>query len=61
MFEFLIFYYCFSVLFMIGFVDFDDIDGVGVGIVAIILMLVLAPLLFPINFGCVIHETYKWH
>ena len=36
MIEFLIFYYCFSVIFMIGFNDFDEIDGVWVGIAAII-------------------------
>ena len=44
---------------MIGFVDFDEIDSVWVGIVAIISMLVLAPLLFPINFGCAVHDIHK--
>lgn len=48
---FLIFYYCFSVLFMIGYVEFDDIDGIWVGILAVIAMLVFAPIVMPLNLG----------
>ena len=48
---FLIFYYCFSVLFMIGYVEFDDIDGIWVGVLAVIAMLVFAPIVMPLNLG----------
>lgn len=48
---FLIFYYCFSVLFMIGYVEFDDIDGIWIGILAVIAMLVFAPIVMPLNLG----------
>ena len=48
---FLIFYYCFSVFFMIGHVEFDEIDGVLFGIVAVICMLILAPIVMPFNLG----------
>ena len=44
---------------MIGYVNFDEIDSVWVSITVIILMLVLAPLMFPINFGCAVYEIHK--
>lgn len=54
---FLIFYYCFSVLFMIGYVEFDDIDGIWVGILAVIAMLVFAPIAMPLNLGDAVCRT----
>lgn len=56
---FLIFYYCFSVLFMIGYVDFDDIDGIWVGILAVIAMFILAPIVMPVNIGNAVCDIYK--
>ena len=57
--EFLIFYYFFSVLYMIGYVDFGDIDGVGLTVLEILALLIFAPLVFPINLGCAIHEIHN--
>lgn len=54
--ELLIFYYVFSVFFMIGYVDFKDIDGVGLSILAIVALLILAPIFFPINLGTAVHD-----
>jgi len=55
---FLIFYYIFSVLFMIGYVDFNDISGTNAGfvILALLALLIFAPILFPINLGYAIHK-----
>ena len=51
MFGFLIFYYCFSVLFMIGYVDFDELDGFWYWVLGITALFILAPLVFPFNLG----------
>lgn len=53
---FLIFYYCFSVLFLIGYFDFDGLDGIWVGIAAVICMLIFAPIIMPINLGYAIYK-----
>ena len=58
---FLIFYYCFSVLFMIGYVDFDDIDGIWFGIFAVICMLISAPIMMPLNIGDAVGKIYRKH
>lgn len=57
----LIFYYCFSVLFMIGYVDFDELDSVWVGIAAVTCMLIVAPLVMPINLWNAMRKIYKKH
>ena len=49
--ELLIFYYIFSVFFMIGYVDFRDLDGVGPIILGIIAILILSPICLPMNLG----------
>ena len=54
--ELLIFYYVFSVLFMIGYADFGELDSVGLTVLAILALLIFAPILFPINLGCTIYE-----
>ena len=54
--ELLIFYYVFSVLFMIGYADFGELDSVGITVLAILALLIFAPILFPMNLGCAIHE-----
>ncbi len=36
---------------MIGYVEFDDIDGIWIGILAVIAMLVFAPIVMPLNLG----------
>ena len=56
---FLIFYYCFSVLFMIGYVEFDELDGILVGILAVITILMFAPIMVPINIGDAMCKIYK--
>lgn len=54
--ELLIFYYIFSVLFMIGYADFGDIDGVGLTILAILALLIFAPIFFPMNLGTTVRK-----
>ena len=61
MLEFLIFYYYFSVLFMIGYVEFDDIDGIWVGILAVIALLIFAPIMMPLNLGDAVSKIYRRH
>lgn len=56
---FLIFYYCFSVLYIIGYTDFDDIDGIWISILAVITILVLAPILLPVNLGDAVCKIYR--
>lgn len=55
--ELLIFYYVFSVLFEIGYADFfRELDSVGLTVLAILALLIFAPISFPINLGIAIHE-----
>lgn len=56
---FLIFYYCFSVLFMLGYVEFDEIDGVLVGILAVVCLLIFAPIVMPLNLGDAVGKICK--
>lgn len=56
---FLIFYYCFSVLFMIGYVEFENSDPIGYRIVAVICMLILAPFAMPVNLGDIASKIYR--
>lgn len=58
---FLIFYYCFSVLFMIGYVEFDELDDISVVILAIITILMFAPIMVPINLGDAMCKIYRRH
>lgn len=53
---FLVFYYFFSLLFMIGYVDFDEIDGVPMLILGMIAMLILSPIMFPLNIGDAVNK-----
>ena len=50
------FYYLFSILFMIGYVNFEEIDNIGLFILAIVVLLAFAPLLFPIEIGRAIYK-----
>lgn len=54
--EILLLYYIFSVLFMIGYVD---IKGMKVWTIigTYLLMLIIAPILFPINIGYYIYQN----
>jgi len=54
--ELLIFYYVFSVFFMIGYVNFSELDDVGSFVLAIVVLLLLAPFCFPLNLGKAVHE-----
>lgn len=54
--ELLIFYYVFSVFFMIGYADFKELDGVGLYILGIVAVLILAPIFFPISLGTAVHD-----
>lgn len=58
MFWFLLFYIIFSELFMLGYVDFEELATMDwwVAMIAIILAVILAPILFPINFGKSVSE-----
>ena len=51
-----IFYYIFSVLFMIGYVD-DAGEPIWIKIVLYILLFIISPIMFPINIGYYIHEN----
>lgn len=53
---FLIFYYWFSVLFMIGYVDVNEFNGIWLRISAVIFTLIFAPIIMPINLGYAIHK-----
>jgi len=59
MIEFLIFYYFFSLFFMIGYVDFRDLNGIGDYILGIVALLILAPIFSPINLGYAIRKISK--
>lgn len=56
---FLIFYYCFSVLFMIGYVDFGGLNNIWFGIAAVICMLIFAPIIMPVNLGVTVYKIYR--
>ena len=59
--ELLIFYYIFSVLFMIGYVDWKEVADYSVAMVIGVTlgMLVVAPIMFPINLGSIIGKVDK--
>lgn len=56
MIEFLIFYYIFSILFMIGYIDWEGAANYSVAMVIWVAfaMLIVAPIMFPFNLGNVI-------
>lgn len=55
--EFLLtFYWIFSIIFMLGYLDFNGENSLWVKIVGGILALILAPILFPLNLG---YHVYK--
>ena len=51
-----IFYLIFSEFFMLGYADFSQLSGFWEVIVAIILLIISAPIMFPYNLG---HYIYK--
>ena len=53
---FCIFYLIFSELFMLGYADFDLLNGAWEVILAVILLIISAPIMFPYNLG---HYIYK--
>lgn len=58
---FFIFYYCFSVLFMVGIIDFDYVNGLWDGISAVIAILIFAPIAMPVTLGYAVCKIYKKH
>lgn len=58
---FLIFYYCFSILFMIGYVEFDELDDIWVVILAVEAILIFAPIMMPVNLGDAVSIIYRRH
>ena len=52
---FLIFYYIFSVLFMLGYGEFKDCKGL-LAFLAVILVILAAPVMMPINLGYYINK-----
>lgn len=52
----LLFYYIFSVLFMIGYIDFSDMKMSSI-IGTCLIMLIIAPVALPINIGYYIHKN----
>ena len=48
--EMLLLYYIFSILFMIGYIDINDMKTWEI-IASYFLMLIVAPIVFPINVG----------
>ena len=51
-----VFYYIFSVLFMIGYID-DTCEPISFKIVLYIGLFILSPIMFPINIGYYIREN----
>jgi len=47
----LIFYYCFSLLFMIGYTNMDELNKWYEKIMAILLIIISAPIMLPVNIG----------
>lgn len=54
--DILIFYYIFSVLFMIGYVD-DTGEPIWLKIVLYIALFIISPIMFPINVGYYIRKN----
>lgn len=54
--DILIFYYIFSVLFMIGYVDWTD-EPIWLKIILYIGLFIMSPIMFPINIGYYIHKN----
>ena len=54
--QFLLLYYAFSVLFMVGFILADDDvrDHPWETVMALLSVFIIAPILFPINLGSII-------
>lgn len=54
---FCIFYLIFSEFFMFGYADFSILNGFWEVILAIILTIVFAPIMFPYNLGAYIYKN----
>ena len=54
--ELLIFYYIFSILFMIGYIDWEGAVNYSIAMVIWVAfaMLIIAPIMFPFNLGSII-------
>ena len=57
MITFFIFYLIFSVFFMLGYADFSLLNGCWEVILAIILAIIFAPIMFPYNLGAYIYKN----
>lgn len=54
---FCIFYLIFSEFFMLGYADFSLLNGFWETVIAIILLIILAPIMFPHNLGAYIYKN----
>ena len=54
--EILLFYYIFSVLFMVGYVNTNSMKAWQIVVVSL-LMLIIAPIVVPINIGYYIYQN----
>ena len=54
---FFIFYLIFSEFFMLGYADFSQLNRFWQIILAIILLIVVAPIMFPYNLGAYIYKS----
>lgn len=54
--DILIFYYIFSVLFMIGYVDWTD-ESIWLKIILYIGLFIMSPIMLPINIGYYIYKN----
>ena len=54
--EMLLFYYAFSVLFMVGYADFNGMKAWEI-VGTCLLILIIAPIVFPINVGYYFHKN----
>ena len=54
---FCIFYFIFSELFMLGYADFDLLNGALEVVLAVILLIISAPIMFPFNLGVYIYKN----
>lgn len=59
MISFLIFYYAFSLLFMIGYCDFTVLKGWEKVMALFIIIPIVSPFAFPINLGSCIYDNIK--
>ena len=58
MIDFLIFYYFFSVLFQLGYIDYTS-TTIFQKILLVLIAVILAPVLVPFNLGCYVHDNIK--